>query len=658
VPGRTPERAGGDDTGGAVLPPKAATRSGTGGPRPAGRSGIEVAAATAIVGAVSYSYGIVLAHLLPGAEYAVFAAGQTLMLLAGTAASAVIPWALAKAVRAHPAGSTERREAMGFALVVSGVGAVLAVAGLGVVAALFAPFNAALAVGVSGAAVVLSGVGVGWMQGELRFTALAVLRVVEVVLRVLAGVAAVYLGFGAAGALGGFLAGALALGVLGLLQRGTDGRRAWSDLAWLPRTLTDRWRWAETGGLAVVQVGLAALTAIDIVLTPIVTGAGADAGGFQLAATLGRAPLFIATALAVVLFPQLPSVAAIRTAVRGFGWLSLTAGVALLTLPPALLGWIVPPHLLVAWDIMPATTIAGVGYGIIALLVTVLQGDGYYRRALVALVASALLLAAGLVAGWHLAGIVGLSRGVAIASLAAAAGLLVATWRLLPRHFYSALLPPIVAIGVAGGVLLLVRNHSLVWLVVAALLGLAALWRARGHHPAERVHAPDPSGRLRILHLGFEDRRTPGDGDRASRTHELNKRLAERHDLTVLTTRYPGFADGVVDGVRYIHVGVGTGPTRLRRILGYAAVLPYTMRRHVERLDADLVVEDFFAPASPFEKVCLRAYRHLVVSERIAGTPRVRCPNAARAGVDWDELADRQDRAYRAAVEVSARTSP
>ncbi|MBM7789935.1 glycosyltransferase involved in cell wall biosynthesis/O-antigen/teichoic acid export membrane protein [Tenggerimyces flavus] len=566
-----------------------------------------------------------LAHLLPGAEYAVFAAGQTLMLLAGTAASACIPWALAKAVRAHPAGSTERREAMAFALVVSGVGSLLAIGVLGTVAALFAPLNAAFAIGISGAGVVLSGVAVGWMQGELRFTSLAVLRVVEVVLRVLVGVGAVTVGLGAAGALGGFLAGALALGLLGLTRPGSDGRRAWRDLAWIPRTLTETWRWAETGGLAVVQIGLAALTAIDIVMTPIVTGASPDAGSFQLAATLGRAPLFVATALAVVLFPQLPSVPAIRTAVRGFGWLALTAAVALLTLPPTVLGWIVPPHLLVAWHIMPAATIAGIGYGVVALLVTVLQGAGRFRQALLSLAAAAVLVAGGLVAGWHLAGIVGLSRGVAVASLLAAAGFVATTWRLLPRHFYSALIGPVLTVGAGGVVLLLVRNHPMAWVFVGALLGVLAFWRSKGgRHPTPRVHAVDPSGRLRVLQLGLEDPR---------RTHELTRRLAEQHDLTVLTPRYPGCVDGVVDGVRYVHVGLGS--TRLRRVLTYATVLPFVARRYADRLDVDLVVEDVVVPTTSLERFAARVHRHVVtVSEVMAHRPHVRSPRAMGSGVD------------------------
>ncbi|QFZ24478.1 glycosyltransferase family 1 protein [Saccharothrix syringae] len=99
---------------------------------------------------------------------------------------------------------------------------------------------------------------------------------------------------------------------------------------------------------------------------------------------------------------------------------------------------------------------------------------------------------------------------------------------------------------------------------------------------------------MRVLHLGFEDPALPGSGGGAVRTHEVNRRLARDHDVTVLTTRWPGCADRVQDGVRYEHVGLGRGRTHLGRIAGYALVLPFATRRR----EADLVVEDFFAPVS------------------------------------------------------------
>jgi hypothetical protein len=106
-------------------------------------------------------------------------------------------------------------------------------------------------------------------------------------------------------------------------------------------------------------------------------------------------------------------------------------------------------------------------------------------------------------------------------------------------------------------------------------------------------------GPLRVLHLGFEDPAMPGAGGGSLRTHEINRRLAAAGmDVTVLTTRFPGCADRVQDGVRYVHVGAGGGGSRLTRLLGYVLGLPAAVRRYGVARRADLVVEDFFAPFS------------------------------------------------------------
>lgn len=98
--------------------------------------------------------------------------------------------------------------------------------------------------------------------------------------------------------------------------------------------------------------------------------------------------------------------------------------------------------------------------------------------------------------------------------------------------------------------------------------------------------------RPRIVHLGFEDFRRPGSGGGAIRSHEINRRLAEHYDITMLTTSWPGCEDRVEDGVRYVHIGLPRG--YFPSILSYFAHLPFALRRW----PADLVVEDFAAPFS------------------------------------------------------------
>ncbi len=97
--------------------------------------------------------------------------------------------------------------------------------------------------------------------------------------------------------------------------------------------------------------------------------------------------------------------------------------------------------------------------------------------------------------------------------------------------------------------------------------------------------------RLRILHLAFEDPRRPGSGGGAVRTREINARLAERHDVEVVTTGWPGARPRTEDGVRWTHTPSlpGRGSS-----LPYFALAPLIARRR----GVDLVVEDFAAPIS------------------------------------------------------------
>ena len=162
---------------------------------------------------------------------------------------------------------------------------------------------------------------------------------------------------------------------------------------------------------------------------------------------------------------------------------------------------------------------------------------------------------------------------------------------------------------------------------------------------------------MRILHLAFEDHLQPGSGGGSVRTRELDRRLAERHEIVALTAGYPGASERFEDGVRYIPIGTRSG-TKADR-LAYFAALP----RHVRRIPHDLVLDEFSAPFSvslaplytrkpvvasvqwmfaesmweryrlPFhvvERHGLRLYdRFIAVSEWLAGEIRRRRPGAA-----------------------------
>jgi glycogen synthase len=126
--------------------------------------------------------------------------------------------------------------------------------------------------------------------------------------------------------------------------------------------------------------------------------------------------------------------------------------------------------------------------------------------------------------------------------------------------------------------------------LLASVATVAALTRERAEHRPPPASGPV----LRILHLGFEDHLRPGSGGGGLRTHEINRRLAERHHIVVLTTRYPGARRRLDDGVVYRPLGLPFG--YIVSAVTYHLAIPLYLLRNGR--DYDLIVEDFAAPMS------------------------------------------------------------
>jgi glycosyltransferase involved in cell wall biosynthesis len=100
---------------------------------------------------------------------------------------------------------------------------------------------------------------------------------------------------------------------------------------------------------------------------------------------------------------------------------------------------------------------------------------------------------------------------------------------------------------------------------------------------------------MRILHLDPDDLDNPLAGGGPVRTFEICRRLARRHEVTVLTPTFPGSTpEHVRDGVRYARLGRRVGDHGSSHHITFALALP----RAVRRFDHDLLVEEFMPPAS------------------------------------------------------------
>ncbi|MGN6524998.1 MAG: glycosyltransferase family 4 protein [Burkholderiaceae bacterium] len=100
---------------------------------------------------------------------------------------------------------------------------------------------------------------------------------------------------------------------------------------------------------------------------------------------------------------------------------------------------------------------------------------------------------------------------------------------------------------------------------------------------------------MRILHLDPDDIDNPLAGGGPVRTFEICRRLARRHEVTVLTPTFPGSTPELVrEGVRYVRLGRRVREHGSSHHITFALALPGAVRR----FGHDLLVEDFMPPAS------------------------------------------------------------
>ena len=100
---------------------------------------------------------------------------------------------------------------------------------------------------------------------------------------------------------------------------------------------------------------------------------------------------------------------------------------------------------------------------------------------------------------------------------------------------------------------------------------------------------------MRILHLDPDDMGNPLSGGGPIRTYEICRRMAQRHEITVLTPTFEGSTPELHrDGVRYLRLGRKIGDHGSSHHITFLMSLP----RAVRHFDHELLIEDFMPPAS------------------------------------------------------------
>jgi glycosyltransferase involved in cell wall biosynthesis/O-antigen/teichoic acid export membrane protein len=559
------------------------------------------------VGALNYVYALCLAWLLPAASYAQFAGGQTLLLIAGVVAGASISWLVAQGVARAGADATLRRRVLCLALVVA---ATLGPT-VGVVAAMitgeFASLGEQLALGVTATALFFSAIVLGFLQGCQRFLFMAGLLACDAIVKVVVGLALVLLGAGPAGALAAGSAGAA-------LTIGMGMRLVRSEVRPFEVTWRDRDLWRQASLLALTQTAAAVFVNLDVLLASIMYGSHSDLAQYQVGAMLGRIPLILAVALATAAFPSLSSpdgsfADGVRTSTDVFIGTSLPIAVVIGTMPAPIFQLFFPDHYAGVPPLLPFTTASGILISVAYLAAIALQANRRFLAAGSSLALCLALQGAAVVAGLAVDGLHGVAVATVIGSCGAAAIMLSQFRRTWWRSARPT--PATAATALSATGLIIVRHQLGVWCFAAAAVLAMAAWKLiQPHLPGRRDQLQETdssSGRqseasrvsdsrkvepVRILHLAFDDHRHAMSGGGAVRSREINRRLALKHDITVVTINYKGARKRIEDGVRYVPAGINAG--YFGRIITYFMALPLVLLRH----PSDLVVEDFAPPIS------------------------------------------------------------
>lgn len=271
---------------------------------PAAVGSLALLSSFALTAVLNYVFAIMMSWLLPVEQFGVLGVAQAILLLGATVIGAGFPWALAHLL-ARLTDLTERAAAFRSSLVGNiALGLIVAsVVGMsGVLGVVHPPglYGQVLVVaGITVAILSLNAVLAGTLQGLLRVREVALVRVAEVVVKVITGSLFVIAGTQATGAVLGFAAGASASTLLALLLL-RDFHFGSGHGIGDPRIFT------SAGPIFVGMFGLAVLSQSDILTLKIFTPAPLSeylAGQYQVAATLARIPFFAGMALFGAVFP-------------------------------------------------------------------------------------------------------------------------------------------------------------------------------------------------------------------------------------------------------------------------------------------------------------------------------------------------------------------
>lgn len=401
------------------------------------RHNLLVLAATFATSLLNYGFAVALSWFFEPAQFGVLGVAQSLLMLFALLAGSGFSWTAAQrvAVDIKRGGLTEagRREVRAawlanvfLALALGALTWVAYLAGwfpLGAAYTFIIPLTIATTL-LLAARSVTNGV----LRGSLRFGALAVNLVGEVLVKAVLGLILAAMGWGAMGVMAGFVLGALASLLHSLWA--VSGERLWHGGGWWDGQVVRRTFPIFAGALSV-----AFMLNLDVLGLKLLSPPGSSdelAGFYQAAVLLARTPVFLAQALALVLFSYasadvdhkktataLHAGAALRSWVRFL----LPIALAFMAAPHTALQLFFPASYSASGDILRWVAAGGALLALTTLLNSLLQAIGENRAAAISSSLGALVQISVLVYGVPRWGAPGAALSLVAASLAALVGM-------------------------------------------------------------------------------------------------------------------------------------------------------------------------------------------------------------------------------------------
>jgi O-antigen/teichoic acid export membrane protein len=352
-------------------------------PASASRSSLVTGIAFFGIAVLNFAYANAMAWLLPVQSYGRLGLVQSCVLIIATLVRAGFPWALAR-VLSNGASASEAYRAAKSGLVGN---ALIGIAFIIIMVLAFA--FAGLDFGSHGMVILgliiveallvsLAALLAGVLQGTMRFGILGLGQAVETLIKLVAGVVLVLLGYGVEGATGAIVMGTAVL--LLILAWSTRHFTFWRERSW--------GSWQVYGDSLTIFVGLCALTVIgniDIIGLKLFSHPGQSdmlTGYYQAAIILPRIPILLAGAYATALFPYLArgsqqEIAAYTLKALKYGLLLIVpANLLLVAIPEQVIRLIYPETYLVSATALRIAALGSSFLSMATILISAFQARG------------------------------------------------------------------------------------------------------------------------------------------------------------------------------------------------------------------------------------------------------------------------------------------